>query len=320
MASEPDNILITGANGQLGTELLYALRARFGADRTIATDLRPGPTQGGPADGPFETLDVLDATRLDALVERYRVTQVYHLAAVLSARGEQDPQASWRINVDGLLNVLRVAAARRLRVYWPSSIAVFGPKTPRQRTPQDTLMNPTTVYGIAKQTGEQWCDYYHRRHGLDVRSLRYPGLIGHRARPGGGTTDYAVDIFYRAAAGQPYTCFLAPDTYLPMMYMPDAVRATLQLMDAPADRVRVRTSYNVSALSFSPAEVAAAIRRHVPDFTVEYAPDFRQSIADSWPDSVDDAAARADWGWQPEYNLAGMTADMLKHLRVGTEV
>ena len=315
MTSHPDTALIIGANGQLGTELTAALRRQLGPERVVAADLAP-PPHGH--EGIFETVDVLDPARLGALADRHHVTQVYHLAALLSARGEQSPRAAWRLNVDGLLNVLEMAVEKKWRqLFWPSSIAVFGPKSPRACAPQDTVMDPTSVYGISKQTGEQWCDYYHRRFGLDVRSLRYPGLIGHRAPPGGGTTDYAVEIYHRAVEqpGHPYTCFLRAGTTLPMMYMPDAVRATLELMDAPADRIRVRTSYNVAAMSFHPQQVADSIARRLPGFTVRYDPDFRQQIADSWPDSVDDHCARRDWGWQPAYDLDRMTDDMLHHLK-----
>ena len=312
--SDTGRILVIGASGQLGIELTQALRALHGPHNIVAADVRR-PTPAGAAAGPFELLDVLDQPRLDELLRQYRPRQVYHLAALLSATAEQNPQLGWRLNMDGLLNVLDAALAHGVaQVYWPSSIAVFGPATPRDHTPQLTVMNPNTVYGISKLAGEQWCEWYYQKRGLDVRSLRYPGLIGYKSRPGGGTTDYAVDIYHQAAAGAAYECFLRPDTHLPMMYMPDAVRATLALMAAPADQITVRSSYNLSGMSFSPAEVAASIRRHVPDFAISYRPDARQQIADSWPRSINDTPARRDWGWQPEFDLEKMTTDMLEHL------
>ena len=317
----PGNVLVIGACGQLGLELTAALRQRYTPHAVIAADVRPPKDPELLADGPFELLDVLDRTRLDKLLRQYRPRQVYHLAALLSATAERNPRFGWELNMDGLLGVLDAAVAHGIaQVYWPSSIAVFGPDTPREHTPQVTIMNPNTVYGISKLAGEQWCEWYHRKHGLDVRSLRYPGLIGYKSLPGGGTTDYAVDIYHKAVAGQPYECFLNEGTYLPMMYMPDALKATLDIMHAPAASISIRTSYNLGAMSFSPAEVAASIQREIPDFAITYAPDARQAIADSWPASIDDSAARRDWGWQPEYDLGRMTADMLAHLRVGAEV
>ncbi len=307
-----EKILVIGASGQLGSELTAALAAAYGAAHVVAADIRPLPDH----DGPFEPLDVRDAHRLGQVLDRHRITQVYHLAAMLSARGEAEPLTAWHLNMDSLLHVLGAAAEKKLRVFWPSSIAVFGPETPKKRAPQQTVMAPTTVYGISKLAGERWCAYYQQKHGVDVRSLRYPGLIGYKTLPGGGTTDYAVDIFYQALEHQAYTCFLAADTYLPMMYMADAVRATLELMHAPANSLQVRDSYNVGALSFTPDQLAAAIRQHIPEFAIEYAPDFRQQIADTWPDSVDDSVARHDWGWQPTHDLARMVADMFAHLRV----
>ena len=312
----PGNVLVIGACGQLGLELTAALRQRYAPEAVIAADVRPPQNPDALAGGPFELLDVLDKPRLEALVQQYRPVQIYHLAALLSATAEKDPAFAWKLNMDGLLNVLNLAVQYQVpQVYWPSSIAVFGPGTPREHTPQTTVMNPNTVYGISKLAGEQWCEWYHRHHGLDVRSLRYPGLIGYKSLPGGGTTDYAVDIYHKAVAGEDFECFLRPDTRLPMMYMPDALKATLDLMHAPASSIKVRTSYNLAAMSFAPEEIAASIRREIPDFRVSYAPDQRQAIADSWPASVDDSAARRDWGWQPEYDLARMTHDMLAHLR-----
>ncbi|WP_223653008.1 NAD-dependent epimerase/dehydratase family protein [Hymenobacter psoromatis] len=312
----PGNVLVIGACGQLGLELTAALRQRYAPESVVAADVRPPQNPAALAGGPFELLDVLDQPRLEALVRQYRPVQIYHLAALLSATAEKDPGFAWKLNMDGLLNVLNLAVQYQVpQVYWPSSIAVFGPDTPREHTPQTTIMNPNTVYGISKLAGEQWCEWYHRHYGLDVRSLRYPGLIGYKSLPGGGTTDYAVDIYHQAVAAVDFECFLRPDTRLPMMYMPDALKATLDLMHAPAECIRVRTSYNLAAMSFSPEEIAASIQQEMPDFHVTYKPDGRQAIADSWPASIDDAAARQDWSWQPEYDLARMTHDMLAHLR-----
>ena len=312
----PGTILVIGACGQLGLELTAALRQRYAPEQVIAADVRAPKRPELLADGPFELLDVLDLPRLEELVQQYRPRQIYHLAALLSATAEKDPMFAWKLNMDGLLNVLNTAVKfGKPQVYWPSSIAVFGPDTPRHNTPQLCVMNPNTVYGISKLAGEQWCEWYHRKHGLDVRSLRYPGLIGYKSLPGGGTTDYAVDIYHKAVAGENYQCFLQEDTFLPMMYMPDALKATLDLMHAPADSIKVRTSYNLGAMSFSPADITASIQQEVPDFRVSYAPDQRQAIADSWPASIDDSTARADWGWQPDFDLDKMTHDMLQHLK-----
>mgnify|MGYP003332946376 FL=1 len=310
--SQPPKILIIGANGQIGTELAEALVARHGPDAVVTSDLSPRGRVPGLA---HEALDVTDAAALAAVHERHRVTQVYLLAAALSARGEQHPTWAWELNMKGLLNVLELARTQGLdRVFWPSSIAAFGPSTPRDATPQKTVMEPGTVYGISKLAGEGWCAWYHRVHGVDVRSLRYPGLISWKTPPGGGTTDYAVEIFHAALRDGRYTSFLGPESALPMMYMPDAIRATLALMDAPAEQVRERHSYNLAGVSFTPAELAAEIARQRPGFTIDYAPDFRQAIADSWPRSIDDQAARADWGWRPDYDLPALCADMLRHL------
>jgi nucleoside-diphosphate-sugar epimerase len=308
--SDP-RILIIGANGQIGTELAEALAARLGHDAVVTSDL--SPTGRVPALR-HEALDVTDAAALAAAVKRHRITQVYLLAAALSASGEQHPQWAWHLNMTGLLNVLELARTARLaRVFWPSSIAAFGPTTPATAT-QATVMDPTTVYGISKLAGERWCAWYHAKHGVDVRSLRYPGLISWKTPPGGGTTDYAVDIFHGALRRGRYTSFLAEHTRLPMMYMPDAIRATLMLMDAPADAIRERGSYNLAALSFTPREIADEIERQRPGFLLDCAPDFRQAIADSWPELIDDSAARRDWGWQPAYDLPAMVSDMLMHL------
>lgn len=305
-------ILIIGANGQIGTELTQALVARHGPQAVISSDLAP---EGRVAGVHHEMLDATEAHALTDVVERHGVTQIYLLAAALSARGEQHPKWAWDLNMKGLLNVLELARTHKLeRVFWPSSIAAFGPTTPRDRTPQKTVMEPTTVYGISKQAGEGWCAWYHRVHGVDVRSLRYPGLISWKTLPGGGTTDYAIDIFHGALREQAYQCFLRPDTALPMMYMPDAIRATLELMDAPADQVRERHSYNLAGVSFTPAELADAIRVHIPEFRLHCEPDFRQAIADSWPRSIDDSAAQTDWGWKVRCDLPHIVHDMLVHL------
>jgi nucleoside-diphosphate-sugar epimerase len=309
-----DKILVIGACGQLGLELTAALREIYGDYQVVASDIH-NPTPG-LAGLPFERLDATDGKRMAEIVAGQGITQIYHLAAILSARGEQNPLWAWDINMKGLINVLEIAREHKLRkVYWPSSIACFGPSTPSSNTPQHTVMEPTTVYGISKLAGELWCQYYFDKYGVDARSLRYPGLIGYKTLPGGGTTDYAVDIYHKAVDGQAFECFLSESTYLPMMYMPDAIRATVGIMEAPAEQVRLHTSYNVAGMSFSPAEVAEAIRQEIPGFSISYKPDFRQQIADSWPDSIDDSAARADWGWAPAYDLAGMTRDMIAQLR-----
>ncbi|GAA4435004.1 NAD-dependent epimerase/dehydratase family protein [Pontibacter saemangeumensis] len=316
MANTPETVLVIGASGQLGSELTLALRDLYGAASVVAADVAP-PKQADLRDsGPFELVDVLDKKVLGDLVSKYKFRQIYHLAAVLSATGEKNPKFAWRLNMEGLFNVLDLALEQQVRkVYWPSSIAVFGPHTPREHTPQHTIMDPNTVYGISKQAGERWCEYYFHKFGLDVRSLRYPGLIGYKSLPGGGTTDYAVDIYHKALQGETFECFLNEDTYLPMMYMPDALKATLDLMHAPAAQISVRDSYNLGAMSFSPEEITAAIRRHIPSFNIIYKPDARQQIAASWPKSINDSMARKDWGWQPAYTLDTMTADMLSNLK-----
>ena len=306
-------ILILGANGQIGTELTQALVQRHGAQAIVTSDLVP--------DGRFlgvrhEALDATDAGPLTEVVERHRITQIYLLAAALSARAEQHPKWAWDLNMKGLLNVLEIARTHTLeRVFWPSSIAAFGPSTPRDQTPQKTVMDPATVYGISKLAGEGWCAWYHRNHGVDVRSLRYPGLISWKTPPGGGTTDYAIEIFHAALKTGHYTSFLSEGTALPMMYMPDAIRATLELMEAPREAVRERQSYNLGGISFTPVQIAAAITRHVPGFRLRCEPDFRQAIADSWPRSINDQAAQADWGWRAHYDLDAMVQDMLANLR-----
>lgn len=305
-------ILIIGANGQIGTELAEVLIARHGAAAVITSDVAP---TGRLPQATHEPLDVTDADALAAVVERHGVTQVYLLAAALSARGEQNPHWAWNLNMSGLLNVLELARTRRLeRVFWPSSIAAFGPGTPAA-APQATVMDPGTVYGISKLAGERWCAWYHANHGVDVRSLRYPGLVSWRTPPGGGTTDYAVEMFHAALQTGRYISFLAADTRLPMMYMPDAIRATIELMEAPAGRIAERGSYNVAGISVTPREIADAIARRLPAFTLDCVPDFRQAIADSWPEVLVDEAARRDWGWAPRYGLEAMVDDMLAALR-----
>ena len=307
-----EKILIIGANGQIGAVLSAALRDHFGFANVVATDIRDVALQ----DGLFEILDVLDAAALANLVERRQITQIYHLAAILSAKGEAIPLKTWDINMNGLFNVLEVAREKNVKkVFYPSSIAVFGSDIPRQNTPQNAILKPTTVYGMSKVAGELWSQYYFQRYGLDVRSVRYPGVIGYQSDPGGGTTDYAVEIYHYAVKGKPYACFLAKNTGLPMIYMDDAIRATLELMDAPAENIKVRTSYNLAGMSFSPGEIAESIGQEVPGFTVLYQPDFRQKIAESWPESIEDTPARNDWGWQPKYDLDSMTKDMLFHLQ-----
>jgi nucleoside-diphosphate-sugar epimerase len=280
----------------------------------IASDLREqNPLLEGT--GPYVSLDVMNKEMLHVQVIRQNITQIYLLAAILSATGEKNPNLAWNLNMTSLLNVLDIAREEKLhKVYWPSSIAVFGPTSPQIHCPQHTIIEPTTVYGISKYAGEFWCNYYYQRYGVDVRSLRYPGLISYKSAPGGGTTDYAVEIFHEALESKYYECFLNEDTYLPMMYMPDAIRATIELMEAPSNQIAVRTSYNVSAMSFSPGEIASEIKKQIPDFTVHYKPDYRQQIAESWPQSIDDSEARSQWGWKEEYDLERMTKDMLKNL------
>lgn len=310
-----DKILVIGASGQIGVELTLGLRKIYGNANVIASDLRE-ENELLKGTGPYVSLDVMNKEMLHVQVIRQNVTQIYLLAAILSATGEKNPGLAWNLNMQGLLNVLDIAREETIhKVYWPSSIAVFGPTSPKHNCPQQTIIEPTTVYGISKYAGEFWCNYYHHRFGVDVRSLRYPGLISYKSAPGGGTTDYAVEIFHDALESKRYTCFLKENTYLPMMYMPDAIRATIELMEAPADKISVRTSYNLAAMSFSPKEIAAAIKKYIPEFTITYQPDYRQAIAESWPQSIDDSVARADWGWKPEYDLERMTKDMIENLR-----
>ncbi len=314
LAMVKEKILVIGASGQIGVELTMALRKIYGNANVIASDLREqNPLLEGT--GPYVSLDVMNKEMLHVQVIRQGITQIYLLAAILSATGEKNPGLAWNLNMQGLLNVLDIAREEKMhKVYWPSSIAVFGPTSPRQNCPQQTIIEPTTVYGISKYAGEFWCNYFYHRFGVDVRSLRYPGLISYKSPPGGGTTDYAIEIFHEALEEKKYSCFLGPDTYLPMMYMPDAIRATIELMEAPAEKISIRTSYNISSMSFSPKEIAAEISKHIPDFKMSYQPDYRQAIADSWPQSIDDSVARRDWGWKEDFDLAGMTGDMLVNL------
>ena len=309
-----EKILVIGASGQIGVELTLALRKVYGGSQVIASDLRE-ENDLLKGTGPYVSLDVMNKEMLHVQILRQNITQVYLLAAMLSATAEKNPHLAWHLNMQSLLNVLDIAKEEKLKkVYWPSSIAVFGPTSPKVNCPQQTIIEPTTIYGISKYTGEFWCNYYFQRYGVDVRSLRYPGLVSYKSSPGGGTTDYAIEIFHAAKEKKSYSCFLNADTRLPMMYMEDAIRATIEMMESPADKIRVRTSYNIAAMSFTPAEIATEIQTHIPDFTISYAPDYRQSIAESWPQSIDDAIAQDDWGWKPAFNLASMTKDMLTNL------
>lgn len=310
-----EKILVIGASGQIGVERTLALRKIYGNSNVVASDLRE-ENELLKGSGPYVSLDVMNREMLHVQVIRQNVTQIYLLAAILSATGEKNPNLAWHLNMQGLLNVLELAREEKLhKVYWPSSIAVFGPTSPKKNCPQQTIIEPTTVYGISKYAGEFWCNYYHHRYGVDIRSLRYPGLISYKSAPGGGTTDYAVEIFHEALEHKKYECFLKEDTYLPMMYMPDAIRATIELMEAPSDKISIRTSYNLSGMSFSPKEITSEIRKHIPGFAISYKPDYRQAIADSWPQSIDDSVARRDWQWKEEFGLAAMTSDMLANLK-----
>mgnify|MGYP000934224558 CR=1 FL=1 len=310
-----DTILIIGAGGQIGVELTLALRKIYGDQHVIATDIRDAHPLLQDS-GPYFQLNAMDAEGMLSMVKKHKVTQIYHLAALLSATGEQNPQKAWDINMQSLIQILQLGVQEKLsKIYWPSSIAVFGQTTPKQHTPQKTVVEPQTVYGISKYAGELWCKYFHQRWNLDVRSLRYPGLISWKSAPGGGTTDYAVEIFHEALQHKHYTCFLKEDTWLPMMYMDDAIRGTIELMEAPSEKIKSRMAYNFSAMSFSPAEIAEVIQRHIPEFTIDYKPDFRQQIAEGWPQSIDDTEARNDWGWKHHFDLEKMAMDMLENLQ-----
>ena len=315
MISEMDKILIIGACGQIGVELTLALRNLYGNNNVLASDIREEhPLLKGT--GPYVVLNAMDGDAILQTIRKEKITQVYLLAAVLSATGEKDPKRAWDINMQSLLQLLELGVQEKLnKIYWPSSIAVFGKATPKENTPQQTIIEPQTVYGISKYAGELWCQYYHQRWGLDVRSLRYPGLISWKSEPGGGTTDYAVEIYHEALKRGQYTSFLDKGTYLPMMYMDDAIRGTIELMEAPAEKIKTRMAYNIGAMSFSPEEIASAIQNHIPDFEISYAPDFRQQIANGWPQSIDDSTARNDWAWEHKFDLERMTRDMLSNLK-----
>jgi len=309
-------ILILGACGQIGTELTLALRQKYGNESVVASDIRRSDL-AELQDGPFEILDASDADALRAVCEQYKIHTVYHLVAMLSATGEKFPMKAWDLNMQSLLHVLELAREGVIqKIFWPSSIAVFGPTTPKDHTPQQTIMEPSTVYGISKLAGERWCEYYFNKYGVDVRSIRYPGLISWKSQPGGGTTDYAVEIYYKALEEGRYTSFLSEQRALPMMYMDDAIRATIELTEAPAELVKVRNSYNLAGISFDPATIAASIAGHIEGFEMDCVPDFRENIAASWPASIDDSAAQADWNWTPKYDLEAMTAAMLGNLKV----
>ena len=305
-------ILVLGAGGQVGNELVDLLRSKHGNDKVIASDLRELENQTGPS----EILNALDKDKLHAIVDKYKVDEIYHLVAMLSATAEKQPEFGWKLNMETLFTVLDLAKNKKIKkVFWPSSIAVFGPNTPKDNTPQHTITDPTTVYGISKLAGERWCEYYASKYNVDVRSIRYPGLIGYKSLPGGGTTDYAVDIYHKALEEGKYECFLQEDAYLPMMYMEDAIRATVELMEAPVEKIKIRSGYNLGGISFSPKEIAEAIKKEIPNFEITYKPDFRQKIAESWPSSIEDVAAQQDWGWRMKFDLDEMTKDMIKNLK-----
>lgn len=308
-------ILIIGACGQIGTELTLRLRAEYGNENVIASDIRK-LNNDIVNNGIFEVVNALDYNQIEHLVEQYQITDVYLMAALLSATAEKNPAFAWDLNMNSLFHVLNLAKAGKIKkIFWPSSIAVFGPTTPRENTPQYTIMEPTTVYGISKQTGERWCEYYHHQYGVDVRSIRYPGLISWTTEPGGGTTDYAVDIYHKALKKGKFECFLTENTKLPMMYMDDAINATVNIMKAPAEAIKIRSSYNLAGVSFTPKEIAAEIQKHIPAFEISYNPDFRQKIADSWPASIDDSSARVDWGWHHQFELDSITHEMLENVK-----
>ncbi|WP_299678685.1 NAD-dependent epimerase/dehydratase family protein [uncultured Tenacibaculum sp.] len=310
-----DTILILGACGQIGTELTQRLREIYGSEHVIASDIREGDADFLNS-GPFEIINAMDKDRILEVIKKYKVNQVYLMAAMLSATAEKIPLKAWDLNMQSLLHVLEIAKEKHIqKVYWPSSIAVFGSTSPKVNTPQQTVMEPSTVYGISKVSGEHWCNYYHNKFGVDVRSLRYPGIISWKTKPGGGTTDYAVDIYFKAKEEGKYECFLSEETKLPMMYMEDAINATIQIMQAPAENIKTRTSYNLAAMSFTPKEVTEEIQKHIPEFEISYKPDFRQEIADSWPQIIDDSAAREDWNWKHSFDLELMTKDMLTNIQ-----
>ncbi len=308
-------ILVTGAVGQIGSEITMELRRRYGNDNVVAAGHKKKPSMTLQNSGPFEFIDVTKKEELEKIVEKYRIDTVYHMAAILSAVGEEKPNLAWNVNMNGLYNILEISREHSIRVFCPSSIAVFGPETPRENTPQETILRPRTMYGVTKVAGEMLCDYYFRKFGVDVRGIRYPGIISSETLPGGGTTDYAVEIFYEAVKNKRYTCFVKKETVLPMMYMPDCIKATIDLMNAPLSSLKHHSDFNITAMSFSAGELAEEIKKYIPDFVCEYKPDFRQNIAESWPRTIDDSVARKEWGWKPDYDLATMTTDMLKKLK-----
>ena len=309
-------IIVTGATGQIGTELVVDLRSKYGSDNVIAVG-HSKPAEGELLNGPFESVDATDKQALIGLLDTYKPDTIFHLVGILSANGEKNPELACNVNMGSLKNILDLARDYKIeKVFWPSSIAAFGPTTPPDNTPQHTILEPSTIYGVTKVAGELLCQYYFKKFGLDVRSLRYPGLISYKTPPGGGTSDYAVAIYFEAIKNKKYSSFVRPDTTIPMMYMPDGIKATIELMEAPVEKITIRTSYNLGSMSFSAGELAESGKRKIPDFVCDYVPDFRQAIADSWPNSVDDSQARADWGWMPDYDLEKMTEDMLKNIVV----
>tara|TARA_R110002050_G_scaffold59259_2_gene132610 strand:- start:65715 stop:66653 length:939 start_codon:yes stop_codon:yes gene_type:complete len=309
------SILIIGACGQIGTELTFALREKYGNDNVIASDIREG-NESLMASGPFELLDATNYEAIEDVVMHYEIEEVYLMAAMLSATAEKFPMRAWNLNMNSLFNILNLAKDKKIsKIFWPSSIAVFGPNTPKENTLQNTIMEPSTVYGISKQSGERWCEYYFKKYGVDVRSVRYPGLISWKTQPGGGTTDYAVEIYHKALSDKKYTCFLKEDTKLPMMFMDDAIRATILIMETSSDKLKIRSSYNLAAMSFNPSDISKSIQKHIPDFDISYEPDFRQQIADSWPSSINDSEAQKDWDWKPEFDLEKTTKEMLQNLK-----
>ena len=310
-----DNILVIGASGQIGSELVLELRKEFSLNKVIASDIIPS-SEEIMSSGPFEKLDVTDSSKLLEIVKKHKITQIYLLAAILSANAESKIEMAWDLNMSSLFNVLNLAKEKIVKkIFWPSSIAVFGPNTIKDNTPQFAITEPNTVYGISKLAGERWCEYYYNKFQVDVVSLRYPGLIGWKSQPGGGTTDYAVDIFHEAIKNKSYNCFLKKDTFLPMMYMQDAINATLKVMNADANKVQIRSSYNISGVSFSPEDISNEIKKHITNFSISYSTDFRQKIADSWPNSIDDSLAKKDWGWETQYDLSKMTSEMIHNLK-----
>jgi len=313
MSTKNEKVLIIGAGGQIGVELTAELSKIYGHQNVVPSDLKAPEVK---TDNPFEVLDALDGKALFEIVKKHGITHIYHLAAMLSATGEKNPMFAWKLNMESLFHVLDLGKEKHIKqIYWPSSIAVFGPTTPRENTPQYTVMEPSTIYGISKQAGERWCEWYFQKHGVDTRSIRYPGLIGWKSAPGGGTTDYAVHIFHEALKKGSYESFLSENTALPMMHMEDAIRATIEIMHAPAEKIKIRGAYNLSGISFSPKDIAAEIKKHIPDFTISYKPDFRQAIADSWPKSINDQDARNDWGWKEHYDLPKLVENMLVNLK-----